>query len=114
MSGQRILRNFKNGGRTWNVRKLNEVIKLENLNNELKKLSLDVIGVRWSEENDFWIGDYKRMLKIKLAEKVRNKKLQKGNLQHDRKKKKVEMIEHNLRHPRMLALIPEVMVQGKN
>ncbi|XKL65782.1 hypothetical protein PGB90_009202 [Kerria lacca] len=46
---------------TWNVRTLNEIGKLEHLKKEMKRMSLDVIGiseVRWPEDCDFWTGEY--------------------------------------------------------
>ncbi len=62
---------------------------------------------------------YRRMLKIKWTEKVRNKEvLERMGVEQDIwkmiVKRRVRMIGHNLRHPGILAVLIEGMVEGKN
>ena len=46
----------------WNVRSLLGSGRLENLEREMDRLRLDLVGIsemRWQEEQDFWSGDHR-------------------------------------------------------
>lgn len=56
---------------TWNVRTMNKEGKRENLEREMKKQNIDILGlseVRWTGDGEVIIGDYK-MIYIKVEQR---------------------------------------------